>query len=134
VHSATVVGVGVRESAVVTAANLSSGGESRSVLAALQQARPWFLLGTRGRMPAVFLDESLMTDISILSTLSVSDICEIRLQRATSGAGHVLILSNGDVSSGDVLVVRTRRVGTIDCRGDLVRRRGLERGSSEERR
>jgi hypothetical protein len=100
----------------VTAAELASGGpgDSRSVLAALQRARPSFL-GTRGRLPAVSIDESVVTDISILSTLTVSDICEIQLQRATSGAGHAVILSDGAVSHGDVLVVRTRRSGDNRC-------------------
>ena len=99
---------------VVSGSDLASGGEGRTVLAALQQVRPWFL-GRPGRLPAILLDETLVTDVSILSMLTVSVICEIRLQRGTSGAGHALILSNGAVSSGDVLRVRTRLRGTTDC-------------------
>lgn len=104
---------------LVTASELASGGNGRSVLAALQRTRPSFL-GTRGRLPAVSLDGSLVTDISILSTLFVSDICDIRIQRATSGAGHAVILSNGSVSTGDVLLVRTRGEGTSVCRPYIV--------------
>jgi hypothetical protein len=115
---------------VVTASDLASGGEGRTVLTALQQVRPSFL-GMPGRLPAVLLDETLVTDVSILSMLTVSAICEIRLQRGTSGAGHPLVLSDGSVSSGgDVLRVRTRRQGTTDCRRDPVSQR-FERGSLE---
>lgn len=111
-HSAVAVREAAWQSDVVTAADLASGGDGRSVLGALQQARPSFVLGTSGRPPAVVVDESPVTDASILSTLSVSDICDIRLQRATSGAGRLVVLSNGAVSSGgDVLLVRTRRQG-----------------------
>ena len=111
-HSAVTVREAAWQSDVVTAADLASGGDGRSVLGALQQARPSFVLGTCGRPPAVLIDERPVTDASILSTLSVSDICEIRLQRATTGAGHPLILSNGAISSGgDVLLVRTRPQG-----------------------
>ena len=115
---------------MVTASDLAGGGEGRTVLAALQQVRPSFL-GRPGRLPAVTLDETLVTDVSILSVLTVSAICDIRLQRGTSGAGHALVLSDGAVSSGgDVLRVRTRRQGTSDCGRDPVSRRS-ERGSVE---
>lgn len=117
------------QSDVVTVADLASGGDGRSVLAALQVSRPLFLGGTRGRPPAVSVDDWPVTDLSILAMLSVSAICEIRLQRATSGAGHPVILSNGAVSGGgDVLLVRTRRQGTTDCRRDPVSPRRSERG------
>ena len=115
---------------LVTASELASGGEGRTVLAALQQVRPSFL-GRPGRLPAVSLDETLVTDVSILSMLTVSAICEIRLQRGTSGAGHPLILSDGAVSSGgDVVRVRPRRRGMTDCGRDPVSQRS-ERGSLE---
>jgi hypothetical protein len=130
VNSAAAARDGASGRDVVTASDLASAGDSRSVLAALQYVRPSFL-GTDGRLPAVSLDESLVTDVSILSMLSVSAICEIRLQRATSGAGHSIVLSNGAVSSGDVLLVRTRRQGTTDCRRDPVSPRRSERGSLE---
>jgi hypothetical protein len=102
---------------VITTSELAIAGDSRTVLAALQRVRPSFL-GTRGRVPAVSIDENLVTDISILQTLSVLDVCEIRLQRATSGAGHSVILTSGVVSNGDVLLVRTRQ-GTAPCRPNL---------------
>jgi hypothetical protein len=113
---------------VVTASDLASGGEGRTVLAALRQVRPSFL-GTAGWLPAVSVDETLVTDVSILSMLTVSAICDIRLQRGTSGAGHPLILSDGSVSSGgDVLRVRTRRQGMTDCGRGQARQRS-EHGS-----
>lgn len=113
---------------VVTASDLASGGGSRSVFTALQQARPSFL-GRGGGLPAVSLDGSLVTDVSILGMLSVSDVCEIRLQRATSGAGHPVISSNGAVSNGDLLLVRTRK-GTIGCGRDSVSERRSPYGAS----
>ena len=111
---------GVSDADVVRASDLARAGDTRSVFDALQHARP-SLLGTRGRLPAVSLDESLVTDVSILKMLSVSDICEIQLRRATSGAGHSVVLSNGAVSNGDVLLVRTRGHGTTSCGRDRVR-------------
>ena len=115
VYGVTAVRDGASGANVVTASDLASGGEGRTVLAALQQVRPSFL-GRSGRLPAVSLDETPVTDVSILSLLTVSAICEVRLQRGTSGAGHALILSNGAVSGGgDVLRVRTRLRGTTDC-------------------
>jgi hypothetical protein len=130
VYSVTAVFDGASAANVVTASDLASGGEGRTVLAALQQVRPSFL-GRPGRLPAVSLDETLVTDVSILSMLTVSAICEIRLQRGTSGAGHALILSDGSVSSGgDVLRVRTRRQATTDCgRDPVVPRRSRSRRS-----
>ena len=119
VYSAGAVRDGGSDADIVTARDLARTGDSRSVLEALEHARPSFL-GARGRLPAVSLDESLVTDISILSTLSVSDICEIRLQRATSGAGHAAVLVNGAISSGDVLLVRTRGRATTGCGRDPV--------------
>jgi hypothetical protein len=41
---------------------------------------------------------------SILRTISATDVCELRLQRGTSGAGRPVILANGRVSSGDDLL------------------------------
>jgi hypothetical protein len=130
VYGVTAVRDGASEANVVTASELASGGEGRTVLAALQHVRPSFL-GRSGRLPAVSIDETLVTDVSILSMLTVSAICDIRLQRGTSGAGHPLILSDGSVSSGgDVLRVRTRRQERADCGRDPATRRP-EHGSLE---
>jgi hypothetical protein len=61
-------------------------------------------------VPLVSVDGSAATDVSILHTLSVSDVQEVRLVRGTSGAGRPAVLANGDVVSGaDVIVVVTRR-------------------------
>ena len=94
---------------VVTATELMRVGQGRSVLNALQYARPSFLTA-RGGVPLVSVDGSPATDVSILRTLSASDVKEVRLVRGTSGAGRPTVLTNGEVmSGGDVIVVLTRR-------------------------
>ena len=127
VHGAAAVGDEAWPSDVVTAADLASGGDSRSVLEALQHVRPSFL-NALGPPPAVVLDDSFATDVSILGMLSAADVCEIRLQRPTSGAGRSVLLANGAVSSGDVLLVRTRRAGPTQCGGDRARSERSARG------
>ena len=72
----------------VTAPDLASGGDSRSVLEALQHARPSFL-NAHGPPLAVVLDDSFVTDISMLSTLSAADVCEIRLQRPPNAVATI---------------------------------------------
>ena len=94
---------------VVTATELTKVGAGRSVFAALQHARPSFLV-TRGGEPVVSIDGSAPTDVSILRNVAVSDVHEVRLVRGTSGASRVAVLANGDVASGrDVIMVITRR-------------------------
>jgi hypothetical protein len=61
-------------------------------------------------VPLVSVDGSPATDVSILRTLSASDVKEVRLVHGTSGAGRPTVLTNGEVmSGGDVIVVLTRR-------------------------
>jgi hypothetical protein len=88
VHSAAAVRDAAWRADVVTGPDLASGGDSRSVLEALQHARPSFL-NAHGPPLAVVLDDSFITDISMLSTLSAADVCEIRLQRPPNAVATI---------------------------------------------
>ena len=74
---------------------------------ALERLRPSMLLARGGRLPLVSVDGELSTDLSVLRTISVLLVREVRLQRASSSAGYSRILPNGDVIVGDVIVVTT---------------------------
>ena len=76
-------------------------------MAALQVARPWFLF-TRGAAPTVSIDGSPATDLSVLRTISVTDVHEVRLVRANRGGGRAAVLPNGDVIISDVILVLTK--------------------------
>jgi hypothetical protein len=109
--------VGVSAATVVTAAELRRVGQGRSVFAALEQARPWFL-AARGGVPAVSLDGASPTDVSVLRSISVSDVCEVQLLRTTSGPGRSAVMTDGEVKNGgDVLLVLTRTDGSARCKG-----------------
>lgn len=79
-------------------------------MGALERLRP-SMLGLSGRPPRVSLDGASPAELSLLRTISVSEVREVRLQRASSSAGHSAIASNGDVVVGDVIVVTTWRGG-----------------------
>jgi hypothetical protein len=64
----------------------------------------------------VSVDGSVVADTSILRHISASDVCEVRLQRGTQGAGRSAVLPNGDVSSGgDLIVVLLRHGQASPC-------------------
>ena len=97
-------------SQAVSAADLSRDGGNDTVLAALRRVRPEFfrMRGSRSTSLAVSIDGGPLTDLSILETMRVSTIEDVRLERdALSVAPR--ITTSGDVVVGDVLLVRTRR-------------------------
>jgi hypothetical protein len=95
---------------VVTRDELVRFGEHRTLMDALERLRP-SMLGLSGRPPRVSLDGSPPAELSLLRTISVSQVREVRLQRASSSVGHSAIASNGAVVVGDVIVVTTWRGG-----------------------
>ena len=95
---------------VVTREELVRFGEHRTLMEALERVRPT-MLGLSGRPPRVSLDGSPPAELSLLRTISASQVREVRLQRASSSVGHSAIASNGDVVVGDVIVVTTWRGG-----------------------
>jgi hypothetical protein len=90
-------------SSVVTGLELARPTPSGTLMAALQQIRPEFLTARGGRL-MVSVDGLVFADTSILHTIAATDVCAVRLQRGTSGAGRSVILPNGRVSSGGDLI------------------------------
>ena len=92
----------------VSAAELSREGRNDTVLAALRRVRPGFFMMRGSTSLAVSIDGGSPEDLSILETMRVSTIEDVRLERgATSVAPR--ITTSGAVIVGDVLLVRTRR-------------------------
>lgn len=90
----------------VTAAELSRNSREESLLAALRRYRPQFLMA-RGAVPMVTIDGSPLGELSILETLRVSAISEVRLLRGSFAVAYAGI-REGRVVIGDVLYVQTR--------------------------
>ena len=62
------------------------------------------------------VDGAPLADASVLSNIAVTDVCEVRLQRGTWGAGRSAVLPNGHVSSGgDLIDVSLRRDAADLC-------------------
>ena len=90
-------------SSVVTRSELDRSAPGGTLMAALQKIRPWFLTG-RGGTLLVSLEGSVLTDASVLRNVAVTEVCEVRLVRGTSGAGRSVVLPDGSVSSGGDLI------------------------------
>lgn len=97
----------VSPSTVVTTQEFASIVRQGTLMEALERLRPSMLFARGGRLPLVSVDGAPPTDLSVLRTISASHVREVRLQRASSSAGHSRILTNGDVVVGDVIVVTT---------------------------
>ena len=95
------------EAPSVTAADLFADGWDATVLDALRRYRPLFLR-SRGVVPMVTIDGAPPANLSILETLTVSAICDVRLLRASTSREFVALTSASGVVSGDVLYVRMR--------------------------
>lgn len=95
-------------STIVTAQELARFVSQGSLLDALEQLRPYWL-GARGAPPQVSVDGTAPADLSSLRLIPVSTVHEVRLERASSSVGRPAILPNGNVRSGDVIVVSTRK-------------------------
>ena len=93
---------------LLTVAELSRYAPGTSLLDALQRLRPTFLY-PRGTRALISVDGTAATDQDVLSSIPVSVVAEVRLLRATTSVGRSTILPNGDVATGDVLLVLTRK-------------------------
>ena len=91
---------------VITMAELRQLDPALSVMDAVAHARPWFL-HPRGSASMVTIDHSPPTEPSILRTLSVADVKEIRLLRAATGTPPIAIRADGMTSVADVILVIT---------------------------
>jgi hypothetical protein len=97
-----------RASTTITELELARFHGTLSLEEAIRQARPWYLSG-RGRVPAVSVDDGPAMEISVLRFIPVSDVHEVRLQRASSSLGKAMVTPTGDIVIGDVLYVTTKR-------------------------
>jgi hypothetical protein len=93
---------------VVTADELARLAPQGSLFEALERIRPVMLVA-RGAVPSVSVDGAPLTDLSILRTIPVSIVREVRLRRLSSNVGHAVISADGQVLLGDVIVVTTSR-------------------------
>lgn len=99
--------------AVVTRLELERVPQSGNLLAALEQLRPWFFT-ERAWTAVVLVNGSLLGDISVLRTIPVTDVCEVRLQRTTSEAGRSVV--HGTASRGaDLIAVTFQQGATTLC-------------------
>jgi hypothetical protein len=103
-------------SSVVTSVELARAAQRGNLMAALQQIRPSFLTA-RGGTLLVSVDGVVFADASVLRYISVTDVCEVRLQRGTSAPSvPSVVLPNGGVSSGgDLIDVSLRHDATTPC-------------------
>lgn len=93
---------------VVSAAELSRFGRHDTVLGALRRLRPNFLWSRGSAVVGVSIDGAAVVDLSVLATIQVSAIEDVRLERASTSARFARVTFSGDIVVGDVLIVRTR--------------------------
>jgi hypothetical protein len=98
---------GQSESDVLGGSDLRHFAQGQTIMTAVQQLRPSFLVG-RGRTPVVSIDGSPATSLDVLRTILVADVRAVRLMRGAFGSGLPAILSDGRVAVGDVILVYTR--------------------------
>ena len=102
-------------STVLSGVELTHAVQSENLMATLMKFRPWFL-ATRGGAVLVSVDGLVSADLSILRAISVTEVCEVRLERGTSTAGHSAVLPNGRVTSGgDLIAVSLRQNAATSC-------------------
>jgi hypothetical protein len=101
---------------VVTRGELDRTAQGGTLMAVLQRIRPSFLTA-RGGTLLVSVDGVVFADASVLRYISVTDVCEVRLQRGTSAPSvPSVVLPNGGVSSGgDLIDVSLRQGSTTPC-------------------
>jgi hypothetical protein len=99
--------IGAPASTMVTAEELTRVTPQGSLMDVLARVRPSFTLRSRGTTPLVSVDGSPPTDLSVLQTIDVSVVREVRMQRASAAVGVAAIGPDGHVIVGDVIVVTT---------------------------
>lgn len=94
-------------SVVLTMAEMMRVAPGQTVWTAIERLRPGFLQG-RGSVPTVSLDGAAAMELSVLRTIPVSEVREVRLLRGVASGSRAAVLPNGDVVVGDVVLVLTR--------------------------
>jgi hypothetical protein len=92
---------------VISRQELLRAADSQSLMAAIRLTRPTWFTGRASGL-GVSVNGSPMTDLSLLSSISVSDVAEVRLVRASQGGARARVTSNGDVVTSDLILVLTR--------------------------
>jgi hypothetical protein len=95
----------------LTGSELAGAVQSESLMATLMKFRPSFL-ASRGATPLVSVDGLVSADVSVLRGILASDVCDVRLERGTSGAGHAAVSPDGRIMSGGDLIAVTLRQNT----------------------
>ena len=89
---------------VITTKELRRLDLDLSLMEAIEHARPWFL-HPRGSVSTVSIDGLLPTESSVLRTMLVANVREVRLVHG----GPAAILPDGTAAVGDVILVVTGR-------------------------
>lgn len=90
---------------VLTAQELARGTPQGSLMDALKRQRPSFLVSRGGDPPMVSVNGAPPAELSILQTISVSDVCLVQQSRSVSNGSRPAITSSGRVVLGDVIAV-----------------------------
>ena len=91
---------------VITMAELRQLDPALTLLDAIKRTRPSFL-HPRGAVPTVSIDGSSGMELSVLETIRVVDVQEVRLVRGAGRSGPAVIRSDGAVVVGDVILIVT---------------------------
>ena len=98
-----------RTADIVTGADLARGATGgESLWNALQRVRPLFLASRRS-VKMVSIDGSPVVELSVLHSVLVTEVAEVRLVRASSSITRAAVVPNGQIVTGDVLMVRSWR-------------------------
>jgi hypothetical protein len=92
---------------VLTTVELRRLDQALSVMSALEHVRPMFLR-SRGSVSTASIDGTPPTELSVLQTIRVADVREIRLVRR-GGSFPAAIRPSGTVVIADVILVVTRK-------------------------
>jgi len=93
---------------IITMAALRRLDQGLTAMETLERIRPEFL-HPRGSVPAVSLDGAPATDLSVLRTIRIAEVSEIRFVRGMGGHGAATIRPDASVVVGDVIQVVTRK-------------------------
>ena len=82
-------------------------GAGNQLLSAIQRTRPSWLAGRNG-LVSVSIDDAPPTDPTVLASVPISQVLDVRLVRATQSVGRSVVTPRGDVVVADLILVRTR--------------------------
>ena len=92
---------------LISQAELLRVAAGDQLLSAIQRTRPSWLAGRNG-LVSVSIDDAPPTDPTVLGSVSISQVLDVRLVRATQSVGRPVVTSRGNVVVADLILVRTR--------------------------